>query len=59
VDAEDINGRPFRAMTYIADGKEVDSRPSLRYVTLLRDGARSHGLSEHYIRFLDDVEAAQ
>jgi cation transport regulator ChaC len=40
LDAEDINGHPFRAMTYIAHGKEVDSRPSLRYITLLRDGAR-------------------
>ena len=58
-DAEDINGRPFRTMTYIAYGKEVDSRPSLRYITLLRDGARSHGLPDHYIRFLEHVEAAQ
>jgi gamma-glutamylcyclotransferase len=46
-------------MTYIAHGKEVDSRPSLRYITLLRDGARSHGLPEHYIRVLEDREAAQ
>jgi hypothetical protein len=59
LDAEDINGRPCRTMTYIAYGKEVDSRPSLRYITLLRDGARSHGLPEHYIRFLEHVEAAQ
>jgi hypothetical protein len=40
LDAEDINGHPFRAMTYIAHGKEVYSRPSLRYITLLREGAR-------------------
>jgi hypothetical protein len=59
LDAEDINGHPFRAMTYIAHGKEVDGRPSLRYITLLRDGARSHGLPEHYIRGLEDVEAAE
>ena len=58
LDAEDINGNPFRAMTYIANGKEVDGRPSLRYLTLLRDGARAHGLPEHYIRFLDNVEEA-
>jgi gamma-glutamylcyclotransferase len=57
LDAEDINGHPFRAMTYIAHGREVDGRPSFRYITLLRDGARSHGLPEHYIRFLEDVEA--
>ena len=59
LDAEDINGRPLQAMTYIAHGKEVDGRPSLRYITLLRDGARTHGLPEHYIRFLERVEAAQ
>jgi hypothetical protein len=59
LDAEDINGSPCQAMTYIAHGKEIDGRPSLRYITLLRDGARAHGLPEHYIRFLDDVEDAQ
>ena len=59
LDAEDVNGRQLPAMTYIADGKEVDARPSLRYITLLRDGARSHGLPEHYIRFLEQVETAQ
>jgi AIG2-like family len=52
LDAEDIDGHPFRAMTYIAHGSEDDSRPSFRYITLLRDGAWSHGLPEHYIRFL-------
>jgi gamma-glutamylcyclotransferase len=59
LDVEDINGNPFRAMTYIASGKEADGRPSLRYLTLLRDGARAHGLPEHYIRFLDSVQEAQ
>ena len=59
VDAEDINGSPCEAMAYIAHGKEVDGRPSLRYITFLRDGARAHGLPEHYIRFLEDVEAAR
>lgn len=58
LDAEDINGNPFRAMTYIANGKKVDGRPSLRYLTLLREGARAHRLPEHYIRFLDNVEEA-
>jgi gamma-glutamylcyclotransferase len=46
-------------VTYIAQGMEVDGRPSLRYITLLRDGARAHGLPEHYIRFLEDVEHAR
>jgi hypothetical protein len=33
--------------------------PSLRYLTLLREGARAHGLPEHWLRFLDDVKHAQ
>ena len=59
IDAEDIDGRSFQAMTYIVRGKAVDRRPSLRYITLLRDGARAHGLPEHYIRCLEDVEHAR
>ena len=57
LDVEDINGNPF-GDDLIANGKEVDGRPSLRSLTLLRDGARAHGLPEHYIRFLDNVEEA-
>ncbi|HYZ32412.1 MAG TPA: gamma-glutamylcyclotransferase family protein [Crenalkalicoccus sp.] len=59
VEAEDIDGLPLRAATYMARGREVEGRPSLRYITLLRDGARDHGLPEHYIRFLEGVEHAQ
>jgi hypothetical protein len=50
----------FRAVTYIARGKELDGKPPLRYITLLREGARAHGLRETYIRFfLEGVEHAQ
>ncbi len=59
VDAEDIDGRPLQAVTYIADGNERDGNPSLRYITLVREGARAHGLPEHYIQFLDSVKHAQ
>ena len=59
MDAEDIDGSEIAAVTYIADGKEIDGNPSLRYITLLRDGARAHGLPEHYLRFLDDVKHAK
>ncbi len=58
VDATDIEGRTIEAVTYIADGKDQDGKPSLRYITLLREGARAHGLPEHYRRFLDAVEPA-
>ena len=59
VEAEDISGNPLKAVTYIAQGNEVDGRPSLRYITLLLDGARAHNLPEHYLQFLEAVEHAQ
>jgi cation transport regulator ChaC len=59
VDAEDISGNRLKAVTYIAQGNDVDGRPSLRYLTLLREGARAHGLPEHYIRFLEQLEHAK
>ncbi len=59
VDAEDSSGNTVEAVTYIADGKETDGNPSLRYITLLREGARAHSLPEHYLRFLDSVRHAE
>jgi len=58
-DAEDLDGNRLSAVTYIADGNETDGNPSLRYLTLLRDGARAHGLPDHYLRFLAEVEHAE
>jgi cation transport regulator ChaC len=58
-DAEDIDGNGLRIVTYIADGKEQDGNPSLRYIALLRAGARAHGLPEAYMRFLDSVKHAE
>ena len=55
VEAEDTNGRLLHAVAYMAQGQEIDGKPSHRYITLLRDGARAHGLPEHYIRFLESV----
>lgn len=55
VEVEDIDAGRLRAVAYIADGKPEDGRPSLRYITLLRDGARAHGLPADYIAFLDSV----
>lgn len=59
VEAEDMEGNPLAAVTYITDGKEKDGQPSLRYITLLREGARAHGLPDHYLRFLDAVQHAE
>jgi gamma-glutamylcyclotransferase len=58
-DAEDIEGRPLKAVTYIAQGMEKDGNPSPRYLTLLRDGARAHNLPEHWVRYLESVKHAE
>ena len=59
LDAEDAVGNTLHAVTYIADGSEQDGSPSLRYITLIRDGARAHGLPDAYLRYLDGVKHAQ
>ncbi len=59
IDAEDIEGERLAAVTYIAPGNETDGNPSLRYITLLREGARAHGLPEHYLRLLSDIRHAE
>jgi len=59
IEAEDRNRRVIQAVTYMADGKEVDGKPSLRYITLIREGARAHRLPKTYIRFLEAVEHAE
>lgn len=59
-EAEDRDGNRLQpAVTYIAGGNRRDGRPSLRYITLLREGARAHDLPEHWVRFLDAVEPAE
>jgi len=59
VEAEDAEGERLEAVTYIADGKKTDGNPSLRYITLLREGARARGLPEHYLHFLDGIKHAK
>jgi gamma-glutamylcyclotransferase len=59
VEAEDNDRRLLQAVAYMAQGKEVDGKPSLRYIQLLREGARAHGLPADYIRFLEDVDHAR
>jgi cation transport regulator ChaC len=58
-EAEDRDGTPVPALAYIARGNETDGYPSLRYVTLLREGARANGLPGHWLQFLDSVEHAK
>jgi cation transport regulator ChaC len=53
--AEDIDGETVTAIAYVAAGNEIDGKPSHRYISLLRGGARRHGLPDHWVQFLDDV----
>ena len=57
-EARDGDGNRLPVVTYIADGNEHDGDPSLRYITLLREGARVHGLPDYYVRFLEQVRHA-
>jgi len=59
LNVEDADGRLVQAMTYMAEGNADDGRPSLRYLSLLREGALAHGLPEPWVRFLDSVEPAE
>jgi len=58
-EAEDVDANRMACVTYIAEGKATDGRPSLRYLTLLREGARAHGLPEHWLQFLEGIEHAE
>ena len=56
--AEDAHQRPIKVFAYIAQGKETDGNPSLRYITLLREGARAHGLPRHWTSKLEHIQPA-
>jgi len=58
-EAEDRDGRMLSVVAYIARGNETDGTPSLRYLTLLREGARANGLPGHWLQFLDNVSHAK
>lgn len=58
-DVEDKDGNSVRAFSLIAKGLPEDGNPSLRYITLIRDGACQHGLPAHWIEKLDRVQHAE
>lgn len=58
IDAESADGDRVPCVAYIAQGKVEDGRPSQRYLTLIRDGARDHGLPDHWLAHLDGVRHA-
>jgi cation transport regulator ChaC len=57
--AQDDRGNALDAVAYIADGKDEDGNPSLRYITLIRDGARAHGLPKFWVSFLESIKHAE
>lgn len=59
VPVEDADGNVVTAVTYMARGKEADGAPSFRYISLLRDGARAHGLPDAWLQFLDSVQPCE
>ena len=56
VSAEDTDGNIVTAVTYMAPGLDIDRAPSFRYISLLREGARVHGLPDAWVQYLDSVE---
>ncbi|MDE0335695.1 MAG: gamma-glutamylcyclotransferase [Defluviicoccus sp.] len=58
LDAEDTDRRPVHAVAYAARGGETDGNPSLRYIALLREGARAHGLPDRWIEKLERIRPA-
>jgi cation transport regulator ChaC len=57
--AMDADGNLLTAIAYVASGNEFDGSPSHRYISLLREGARHHGLPEHWVKLLDGVPHAE
>jgi cation transport regulator ChaC len=59
LDVEDSDGNRFRAFSLIADGLPEDGNPSLRYITLIREGAIQHDLPDQWIDKLNAVRHAE
>lgn len=59
LDVEDQKREKLRAFSLIADGLPEDGNPSLRYITLIREGAVQHELPAHWIEKLNAVRHAE
>jgi cation transport regulator ChaC len=56
--ADDLNGNQVPVIAYSATGLPEDGTPSHRYITLLREGARAHGLPAEWLQYLDNIAHA-
>jgi len=52
------DGASLRAFAYQGTTSVAGRKPSQRYLGLLLDGAREHGLPEEWIRYLEGLELA-
>ncbi len=59
VSVGDLDGNVVDALAYVASGGAADGRPSLRYIRLLREGARAHGLPAPWLELLHRVVPAE
>ena len=46
------------AFTYLSPTRRTGRKPSARYLGLLLEGARQHGLPDDYVRALEGLERA-
>jgi cation transport regulator ChaC len=58
VDVVIQGGETFAAFTYQSELRQKGRKPSARYLGLLLEGARAHGLPPDYIRYLESFELA-
>ena len=59
IDVEPLVGGPMRAFTLTSDKRVPDLKPSIRYMSLLIDGAVEHGLPEDWIGMLRGLPAVE
>ena len=52
------DGRVCEAATYVSDRGVAGRKASMRYLGLVLDGAREHGLPKSYVRALEGFEVA-
>jgi hypothetical protein len=56
---EALQGGTLRACTLTSEKREADLKPSLRYMSLLIEGATEHGLPEDWIAMLRGIPAEE
>ncbi len=58
VETIDDRGQRLSGFTYQSSLTRDDRKPSPRYLGLILEGAREHGLAESYIRWLQGLSLA-